>query len=168
MDSITYTPWLSILRSLNNSQGWTIHERDLNFNRLFAQRFNLKNYNPAHLTYLGHSNKQELEKCCKLLARKYGLEHFEIRPAKRLKFKWEAKIEGLPLAACDDLEKCGSIPQFITQESLYGIDKINNAIKLIQRENPFVNKQTIESIIANYPNPNWTIEELKQDLIAQL
>ena len=48
-------------------------------------------YRQQFITYIGGNNKQKLRK--ELQGK--SLEHYELRPAKRLPFKWEAKVYGL-------------------------------------------------------------------------
>lgn len=73
--------------SESRNPNWAVNERDraLPFRKPF-------------ITYLGRNNKRELTQ----ILRQVEFESYELRQAKRLPYKWEAKVYGL---AWDDVRQ---------------------------------------------------------------
>jgi hypothetical protein len=73
--------------SESNQFNWAIHQRDRALS--FRQQF---------ITYLGMNNKRKLIE----ILREMEFEFYELRQAKRLPYKWEAKVYGM---AWDDVRE---------------------------------------------------------------
>lgn len=76
-----------VFLSESANPNWPIHDRDkpLSFRKPF-------------ITYLGRNNKRELTQ----ILRAIEFKSYELRPAKRLPYKWEAKVYGM---AWDDVRE---------------------------------------------------------------